>query len=351
MFHLQWAESRDSGRELFLDHDHVPFATLLSYMRLGKIKIEDITTDVLLLAEYLSMERLLAAIKARWFINIGNGEVPPSDSDDYEESIVSLFDKEHGGISDAIASGLFPLFLKSEAAEEMDVAVIRVRTDVDVDPPITVEIIHEFVSGHRHEVEGVDACSIIGAINGLYSMGYTFIEGQGHISDWIDGIKELAERDNNVRLWFPSQHNMFRMSYTMFRRKWSIPPGGELGKIFILPEGEAKVQSFTKQFAFAFSDHYRGPRIIAPTEFGDDNFHPFRTVDIHHTDANDSWLEKHKFWKREAWLEKHDVLKELTEHIREQSIIDQGTERCNYGTAIWRVYSREVRTAKLQSEG
>lgn len=247
---------------------------LLSYMRMGKIKIEDITTDVLFLAEYLSMERLLTAVKARWFVNIvniGKGEVPPLDSVDFEESTASLFDKEHGGISDAISSGLFPLFLKSE---EMDFAVIRARTDL-LDRPFRIEAIHQFVSGHRHDFEVLDSCSIIGAINGLYSMGYTFIERQGHSNDWIDEVTEFSAPRFGPLLQRPDRHRRFRMSITLFRSRSTIPPSGN---IFILPKGEAKVQGFTKQFAFAVSDHKNGPRIIAPTEFGDDNFHPFCTL-------------------------------------------------------------------------
>jgi len=43
----------DDADEIFVDQDPVPFAVLLAYMRRGNIKVDDITTDVLTLAEFL----------------------------------------------------------------------------------------------------------------------------------------------------------------------------------------------------------------------------------------------------------------------------------------------------------
>jgi hypothetical protein len=67
----QWMESssnNDNGQELlFLDQDPVTFGKLLGFMRRGMIKIEDIDIDVLLLAEFLGLERLLLGVKVRWY--------------------------------------------------------------------------------------------------------------------------------------------------------------------------------------------------------------------------------------------------------------------------------------------
>ena len=226
----------------------------------------------------------------------------------------------------------------------MDFAVIRARTD-PLDRPFRIEAIHQFVSGHRHDFEVLDSCSIIGAINGLYSMGYTFIERQGHSNDWIDEVTEFSAPRFGPLLQRPDRHRRFRMSITLFRSRSTIPPSGN---IFILPKGEAKVQGFTKQFAFAVSDHKNGPRIIAPTEFGDDNFHPFCTVVISHAAAHDSWLEKHRFWKREAWMENHHGLKELIEDFRLESV-DDYHNKDDKGTAICRIFSRTVRATKMDA--
>lgn len=43
----------DDADEIFVDQDPEPFSILLSYMRRGNIKVDDIDTDVLTLAEFL----------------------------------------------------------------------------------------------------------------------------------------------------------------------------------------------------------------------------------------------------------------------------------------------------------
>ena len=50
-------------------------------MRQGSIKIDDFSTEVLLLAEFLGIERLLLAIKVRWYCNIGKGPVHTTDDE------------------------------------------------------------------------------------------------------------------------------------------------------------------------------------------------------------------------------------------------------------------------------
>src|SRR5210317_1393297 len=75
-----WNQESASS-EIFLDQDPVPFGTLLAYMRSGMIKIEDIETAVLNLAEFLGLEKLLLAVKVRWYCNIGRGPVPSKDEE------------------------------------------------------------------------------------------------------------------------------------------------------------------------------------------------------------------------------------------------------------------------------
>ena len=101
-----WIES-NNGDEIFIDQIPSAFSILLDYMRQGNIEIDDINTKVLSLAEFLGMERLLLAIKVRWYCNIGKGPVHTSD-----DEIALAFDQEHGGIMKAISAGLFPNFLK-----------------------------------------------------------------------------------------------------------------------------------------------------------------------------------------------------------------------------------------------
>ena len=90
-----WLEQSDTNGddEIFIDQDPVPFKVLLAYMRRGNIKVDDIDTDVLSLAEFLGMERFLLAVKVRWYCNIGRGPVVTTD-----DEIAAVIDQEYGGI-------------------------------------------------------------------------------------------------------------------------------------------------------------------------------------------------------------------------------------------------------------
>ena len=72
------------------------------------------------------------------------------------------------------------------------------------------------------------------------------------------------------------------------------------------------------------------------------------TVVISHAAAHDSWLEKHRFWKREAWMENHHGLKELIEDFRLESV-DDYHNKDDKGTAICRIFSRKVRATKMDA--
>ena len=59
------------GNIFILDQNLVDFGKLLDY---GKIKVEDVdSNNVLILADYLGLKRLLLAVKVRWYCNIGKG--------------------------------------------------------------------------------------------------------------------------------------------------------------------------------------------------------------------------------------------------------------------------------------
>ena len=102
-----WSESGDD--EIFIDQDPEPFRVILAYMREGFIKIGDINERVLAQAEFLGVERLLLAVKVRWYHNIGRGPVLTK-----ADEIAAAFDQKYGGIMKAISAGLFPSFLKQD---------------------------------------------------------------------------------------------------------------------------------------------------------------------------------------------------------------------------------------------
>lgn len=65
LFSAEWAQSRAGldGEDIFIDQDPEVFRVLLSYMRLGKIKASELTTAVMLQAQFLGMDRLLQAVR------------------------------------------------------------------------------------------------------------------------------------------------------------------------------------------------------------------------------------------------------------------------------------------------
>ena len=59
----EWRERDPSGKEhIAIDHDPQLFSVLLSYMRLGSIDADKLTTSVILLAVFFGMDQLLEAI-------------------------------------------------------------------------------------------------------------------------------------------------------------------------------------------------------------------------------------------------------------------------------------------------
>ena len=68
-----WSESSaDNGEgNIFIDQNPIDFGKLLDYMHHGKIKLKDVDSNVLILTNYLGLERLLLAVKVRWYCNIG----------------------------------------------------------------------------------------------------------------------------------------------------------------------------------------------------------------------------------------------------------------------------------------
>lgn len=69
-----WNEAHADGHEIgFLDQDPVPFGKLLAFMRRGLIKVDEIDADVLALANFLGVERLLLAVKIRAYQHFGSG--------------------------------------------------------------------------------------------------------------------------------------------------------------------------------------------------------------------------------------------------------------------------------------
>ncbi len=286
-----WRESADGEDGIFLDRDPVAFGKLLDYMRMGMIKIEDVDTNVMILAEFLGLDRLLLAVKVRWYCNIGKGPVT-AESD---VAVAALFDTVHGGISKAISDGLFPLFLKQDDVHaEKDLAVMTVYTD---DMQV---IVHEIVNGNPGPTIGCGG--IFGAVNGLHRNGYTF-------------------PGNRLRRDFALQH---RESIPFSRRRHSGMRIGDATSIFIPPSDEIdrRRANAAKQFAvYIMNEAEHQVCIIAPAEFirvageevdeVNDISNPYSVATIQEEEEDELylWLERHNFTTPEMWILGNDLFK------------------------------------------
>jgi len=247
-----WIESNNGDDEIFIDQDPVPFKILLAYMRRGNIKVDDIDTDVLSLAEFLGMERLLLAIKVRWYRNIGKGPVVSTD-----DEIAVAFDKR-GGMK-AISSGLFPYFLRpNDVDADKDYAVLSITDE-------GYKLKEAGKSGPEHETYG-----IYGALNSLHLKRYTYHESQLRTNE----------------------------TYTFSRRKHATIDRSGATDIFIPNNNEIVGQerkSYVKQF-------------VAVVDHENENV-AFRSIRYHR--QNDavitnpgSWLEENGFVTREDEYER-----------------------------------------------
>ena len=274
-----WIESNNGEDEIFIDQDPVPFSVLLAYMRQGSIEIDEINTKVLLLAEFLGIERLLLAIKVRWYCNIGKGPVHTKD-----DEIAVAFDEEHGGIMRAISAGLFQYFLKQNDIDaEKEFATLRISKEVVAgsDMPLVRYNLKEVGKPGPER----STCGHHCALNCLHLKGYKHYERQ---------LKTKA-------------------TYTFSRRK-HITAGNGVTDIFIPNDDDVVDQrnGSVKQFASVLKHEDMNEGIGAPAEFNEDESrrsNPFCSTCIIRDPG--PWLEGNGFVTREDAYE--DMFREHIE--------------------------------------
>ena len=265
-----WIESNNNvDDEIFIDQIPSAFSVLLDYMRQGRIKIDDFSTEVLLLAEFLGIERLLLAIKVRWYCNIGKGPVHTTD-----DEIAVAFDQEHGGIMKAISAGLFQYFLKqNEIDAEKEFATLRIRIEEEVEPRYIIKEIGK--PGPERVPSGPHS-----ALSSLHLKGYTHYENQLRTNE----------------------------TYTFSRRKHAAISSGA-ADIFIPNDNETVGQESNnevKQFVTVLKDgHGTIKMIFAPAEFSEDESRRSNPLYCTLIDDDDTalWLEHNGFVTREDTYE------------------------------------------------
>lgn len=270
-------ESNNGNDEIFIDQDPDTFKVLLAYMRRGNIKVGDIDTDVLALAEFLGIERLLLAVKIRWYYNIGKGPVFSKD-----EEIAAAFDQRYGGIMKAISAGLFQYFLKQDDVNaEKDFAKFTIMYNSIEGVPRNFFSVKE--SGETLE----QMSGLIGALNGLHQKGYTNYESQLHVST------DAKETFTSSR----RKHSILRTDATDIL----IPDENERCE-----EDKGKVKQFAMVMYKTHDDMKGGQTtLIVPAEFNEDESersNPFQATCIIET-GTFTWLEDNGFTSREEEYE------------------------------------------------
>ena len=272
-----WYES-NSQTEIFLDQIPSTFGILLDFMREGFIKIDDINERVLALAEFLGVERLLLAVKIRWYHNIGRGPVLSLD-----EEITSEFDQKYGGITKAISAGLFPHFVKQDDINaDKDYAVLITSYDPIgeraqiIIPTTSVKLVGEQAPEKK-------ARGLAGALNGLHMKGYTFHEKQ------LDRFSNSRER------------------FTFSRRR-HFALRSEATGILVSNENndDQRGSGYMKQFASYMMNGENGHDcVMVPVEFIEDESDPDRSNPFYGESIAPcgTWLEDNGFIYREEEYE------------------------------------------------
>ena len=137
----RWDEGTDE--DLFIDCDADAFAVLLSHMRIASNLIlpkdEDLAARVLLLADYLRMDGLLAKVKARAYKNM-HPEAEAADGTDP----IAAFEAEVGSLQEAIDSRVLPARFFAPAPQPPEPPPKRIVKTLIPAPPGTHAI---FMSG------------------------------------------------------------------------------------------------------------------------------------------------------------------------------------------------------------
>jgi hypothetical protein len=151
-------------------------------MRLGSIDSTKITEDVLLQADFLGMDRLLAAVKCVAYFNM-NPNFTGSD-----EEAVAGFDLKYQGITEAFSLGVLPKYLTDQKGQKKEYASITIRkpsvahgesciTEMYVDVHVLGNVFDPSVEESQGIIHAVPDCHhFLDALNWLHRHGYTVRE-------------------------------------------------------------------------------------------------------------------------------------------------------------------------------
>ncbi len=236
----------DGVTKVFLDQDPESFRKLLAFMREGMIDAAVLDRGALLLAEYLQMEELLVAVKARAYKNLQPGSLKMNESAAAEE-----FDKKCGGIRSALAGGILPGSIKEDPKGKpkgkKKFAILRFYCDYDNFEEF-LEVMREYADILQVNEEGeedkvlFEHLRLVGALNWLYSHGYTeqldaiSDKSRGSVSITFSGSLPITENENeNEPGVFIPEVNLSICNYTKEFAMIGVPWYNDIeGDIFVV---------------------------------------------------------------------------------------------------------------------
>jgi hypothetical protein len=174
----EWRDKAENAVEpLFIDQDPELFSVLLSYMRLGSIDADKLTTPVLLLAVFFGMEKLIQAVR-----------VEARQSKLFEEMDLRLFD----------AARAASLIDDCKIKKKFATIVIYDPESFKFIPPGAMcnYVVRVEIQSDNGAVETVPNCvTFIDGLNHLSKLGYTIFE-----RDKLEKIEDYVP--DRVRMWF-----------------------------------------------------------------------------------------------------------------------------------------------------
>ena len=219
------------------------------------------------------LEQFLLAVKIRWYYNIGRGPVCSTD-----EEIATAFEEEHGGIRTAISEGLFPFFLKQDDVDaERDLATVFIEFGAALTSIDSVRFsVTECIKGN--DIQEKRSCdSLVGALNGIFSQGYTRHE-------------DLDRQNGYV--------NEATFSRRTHRAEQNTSP---TTRIFIPANNEERKHQYGRRKQLAMRLESSQYELITPSQILKHD--PYATTNIIEGHGTHLYLQKHKFITREKGLD------------------------------------------------
>lgn len=209
-FSSQWKSDDNSDEKeeetFFLDQDPQAFSILLSYMRTGCIDQADLTKAVLAMSEFLGLTELIKAVKYTAFCYLHPEQLVDETGKIIveEEEICRMFDEKHGGLLDALRSGLLPASVQPPETTRgpREVAQLTIyMTKITTGNPIWGDSLFTKVCVGESQSMVPGCHSFLDGLNWLHRHGFVRKEKRP------PSVNVIIDRHIKSRFWFSRSLN------------------------------------------------------------------------------------------------------------------------------------------------